>query len=183
MAIEKTSQKYFPKAEVGRRAMALGTDFLAVWVLSSLLGSLAFGVQLAQILIFILVWFLLRVLLVYNNQGQSLGRWAFDMKVLEADRERGRIPSLLALTKREAIIGAGALGVSIALSNLSQNPTVILLVIPLVIDCSTAFSDREFKQALHDRFAGTMIVSSQRGYSLDIKVKRLVDIWRQNVRR
>lgn len=183
MTIEKIAPKYFPRAELGRRAMALGTDFLAVWLVSSLFGSATLGIQFAQTLIFIFAWLGLRVLLVYNNQGQSLGRWAFDMKVLEVDKQRGRIPDLFALCKREAIVGVCALLVSVALGNLRQNPTAILLVIPLAIDCSAAFSDRLRRQALHDRFAGTIIVSSQRGYSLDIKVKRLVDFWRRNVRR
>lgn len=77
-------------------------------------------------------WLILRVLVPYNNQGQSLGRWAFDLKVLEVEDGEivGRIPDLLSLVKREAIIGLGALLVSIALSNIRANPTAILLVLP-----------------------------------------------------
>ncbi|MFH7026973.1 MAG: RDD family protein [Heteroscytonema crispum UTEX LB 1556] len=181
MTIERIPQKRYPKADIGRRGMALALDFLVVWLVSSLLGSGNIGIQIVQILIFMIGWLILRVLLVYNNQGQSLGRWAFDMKVLEADT--GRIPELLALLKREAIACAGALLVSIALSNIIRNPTAILLLLPLAIDCSTAFSDNQLRQALHDRYAGTMIVSSRRGYSLDLKIKRLVETVRQNVRR
>jgi uncharacterized RDD family membrane protein YckC len=122
-------------------------------------------------------------LLVYNNRGQSLGRWAFDMKVLEDNQERARVPDLLSLVKREAIVGTCALLVSIAIGNIWLNPTAILLVIPLVIDCAAAVSDKQYRLALHDRYAGTMIVSSERGCSLDLKVKRIVESWRRNVRR
>ncbi|MBD2520488.1 RDD family protein [Nostoc sp. FACHB-973] len=185
MTIERVRQKHYPKADIGRRGMALGLDFFVVWLISSLLGSGNIGIQFAQILVFLMFWLILRVLVAYNNQGQSLGRWAFDLKVLEVkDREvMGRVPDLLALVKREAILGLGALLVSIALSNIRDNPTAILLVFPLAIDCGTALSDVQMRQALHDRFCGTFIVSSRRGYSLDIKIKKLVENIRRNVRR
>jgi hypothetical protein len=35
---------------------------------------------------------------------------------------------------------------------------------------------------LHDRYVKTMVVSSRRGYSLDIKVKQLVEKARRNMR-
>ncbi|MBN3949572.1 MAG: RDD family protein [Nostoc sp. NMS7] len=185
MTIERVPQKHYPKADIGRRSMALGLDFLGVWLVSSLLGSSNIGIQFVEILVFVILWLVLRVLVPYNNQGQSLGRWAFDLKVLEVEDGQimGRIPDLLSLVKREAIVGLGALLVSIALSNISANPTAILLILPLAIDCGTAFSDAQMRQALHDRYCGTFIVSSRRGYSLDIKIKRLVDNMRRNVRR
>jgi uncharacterized RDD family membrane protein YckC len=182
MTIEKVlEERYYPKAEFGRRAIASSIDFVGAWLVSSLFGSNDFGIQIIQILIFAASWMVLRVLLPYNNKGQTLGRWLVDLKVLEI--ERGRIPDLLALTKREAIIGLAALLVSIALGNITRNPTAILLLIPLAIDCGAAFSDTQMRQALHDRYASTMIVSSRRGYSLDLKVKRLVDILQRNVRK
>ncbi|MBW4642799.1 MAG: RDD family protein [Goleter apudmare HA4340-LM2] len=185
MTIERVPQQHYPKAEIGRRGMALGLDFLGVWLVSSLLGSSDAGIQIIQIFVFAIAWLLLRVVLVYNNQGQSLGRWAFDIKVLEVREEEvtSRIPTFLALVKRESIIGVGALLVSIALNNLRANPTAILLVLPLAVDCGTAWYDTQLHQALHDRYAGTFIVSSRRGYSLDIKIKRLVESMRRNVRR
>ena len=185
MTIERVPQKYYPKADIGRRGMALGIDFLSVWLVSSIFGSTEMGIQVVQILVFAVAWLTFRVLVVYNNQGQSLGRWAFDMKLLEVENGQvvGRIPDLQSLLKREAIIGFGALLVSIAIGNILRNPTAILLVIPLAIDCGAALSDTQMQQALHDRASGTMIVSSRRGYSLDIKVKRLVDIMRHNVRK
>lgn len=185
MTIERIPQKHYPKAEIGRRGMALGLDFLGVWLVSSLLGSNGVGIQVVQILVFAILWLVLRVVVVYNNQGQSLGRWAFDLKILEVEDGQvvGRIPELQALLKREAIICLGALLVSIALNNIRANPTAILLVLPLAIDCGSAFSDTQLRQAWHDRYAGTFIVSSRRGYSLDIKIKRLVESLQRNVRR
>ncbi|MBD2346701.1 RDD family protein [Anabaena subtropica] len=185
MTIARIPEKYYPKADLWRRGFALGLDFLGVWLVSSLLGSSGIGIQFVQILVFIFGWLILRVLVVSNNQGQSLGRWAFDLKVLEVENGEvvPRIPELLALLKREAIIGFGVLLVSIALGNIRLNPTAILLVIPLAIDCGAAFSDTQMRQAWHDRYASTFIVSSRRGYSLDLKVKRLVETLRRNVRR
>ncbi|MBD2357699.1 RDD family protein [Tolypothrix sp. FACHB-123] len=185
MSIVRVPQKYYPKAEIGRRGMALGLDFLGAWLLSSLLRNNNSGIQFIQILVFVIAWLILRVLVAYNNQGQSPGRWAFDLKVLEVEQGQivGRIPQLLALVKRETITGVGALLISIALGNISTNPTAILLVLPLAIDCGAAFYDRQLHQALHDRYARTTIVSSRRGYSLDIKIKRLVENIQRNVRR
>ncbi len=185
MAIEKFRQKHYPKAEIGRRGMALTLDFLGVWLISSLVGNGDIGIQFIQILVFIIAWLVLRVLVVYNNQGQSLGRWAFDLKALDVEDGEiiGRIPRLPALVKREAIIGAGALLISIGLRNIIANPTAILLTLPLAIDCGAAFYDTQLRQALHDRYSGTIIVSSRRGYSLDIKIKRILETVRQNVRR
>ncbi|MBE9048959.1 RDD family protein [Nostocales cyanobacterium LEGE 11386] len=185
MTIERVPQIHYPKADIGRRGMALGLDFLGAWLISSILGSNQIGIQFVQILVFIFCWLILRVVVVYNNQGQSLGRWAFNLKVLEVqDGEiSGRIPTLRSLLKREAIIGFGALLVSIALNNIRVNFTAILLLLPLAIDCGAALSDNQMRQALHDRYAGTFIVSSRRGYSLDIKIQRLVDKLLRNVRR
>jgi hypothetical protein len=102
------------------------------------------------------------------------------MRVLEV--ERLRVPDLQALLKRESIIGLGALLLAIALSNIIRNPTAILLILPLAIDCGTAVSDTQLRQALHDRYARTIIVSASRGYSLDIKVKRMLETLQRNVR-
>lgn len=181
MSIERISPKHYPRVGFARRAGAWMIDFLITWSVSSILGHGSVGIQWGQILLFFLVWAILRILVVYNNQGQSLGRWAFDIKLLTVNR--GRVPDLQTLCQREAIIGVGALLVAIALNNLPRNPTIILFILPLAIDCGVAVSDKQLRQALHDRFAGTMIVSSQRGYSLDIKLKQLVETVRRNVRR
>jgi uncharacterized RDD family membrane protein YckC len=185
MTIIKPPQKHYPKAEIARRGMALGIDFFGVWLISSILGSSNIGIQFAQIFVFIVAWLIARVLVVSNNQGQSLGRWAVDLKILEvADGQVvGRIPELQALLKREAVLCLCALLVSIFLGNIRANPTAILLLLPLAIDCGAAVSDTQMRQALHDRLAGTIIVSSQRGYSLDLKVKRIVEKMRRDMRK
>ncbi|MBE9197666.1 MULTISPECIES: RDD family protein [unclassified Nodularia (in: cyanobacteria)] len=185
MTIERVPEIHYPKADIGRRGMALGLDFLGVWLISSILGGNQIGIQWVQILVFLFCWAIFRILVVYNNQGQSLGRWAFDLKILEVRNGEitGRVPTLRSLLKREAIIGFGALLVSIALSNIRANPTAIMLLIPLAIDCGAALSDNQMQQALHDRYGKTFIVSSRRGYSLDIKIKRLVGKMLRSVRR
>ncbi|BAZ30791.1 RDD domain-containing protein [Cylindrospermum sp. NIES-4074] len=185
MTIVKTSQKHYPKAEIGRRGMALGLDFLGAWLISAFFNSGNPGIQFLQILVFIIAWLILRVLVVYNNQGQSLGRWAFDLKVLEVENGQvvGRIPQLQALLIREAITCFDVLLLSITLGTIIANPTAILLVLPLAIDCGAALSDTLMRQALHDRYVRTIIVSSRRGYSLDLKVKRIVEQLRRNVRK
>ncbi|TAF07918.1 MAG: hypothetical protein EAZ77_08080 [Nostocales cyanobacterium] len=185
MTIVKVPQKHYPKAEITRRGMALSIDFLGTWLVSSLLGTSNLGIQFAQILVFIMTWLVLRVLIVYNNQGQSLGRWAVNLKVLEVNNGQivGRIPEIQALLQREGILCFCALLLSISLSNIIANPTAILLLLPLAIDCGVALSDTQMRQAFHDRYAKTMIASSQRGYSLDLKVKRLVEKVQRNVRR
>ncbi|MDJ0733442.1 MAG: RDD family protein [Nostocaceae cyanobacterium] len=180
MTIERIPPQEYPQVGIGRRCLAFGIDFLGVWLVSSLLGSNNLGIQFVQILVFIVGWLILRVIVPYNNQGQSLGRWTFDIKLLEA--EWARIPDLQSFLKREMIVGLEALLISIAISNIIRNPTAILLILPLVIDCGAALSDTRMRQAFHDRYARTMIVSSRRGYSLDIKFKRLVEMLRRNMR-
>lgn len=177
-----TEQDYlrFPRVQIWRRGIAFGIDFVSVWLLSSVLGGNLPGFQFVQVVVFVLAWWGVRVLAVYNNQGQSLGRYALDMKVLDA--QLGRVPALQALSQREAVTGFGALLVAIALNNLATNAGAVLLLIPLAIDLSSALSDQR-RQAIHDRMARTIIVSTRRGYSLDIKLKRLIAQVRNRVRK
>ncbi|MBD1940516.1 RDD family protein [Microcoleus sp. FACHB-68] len=154
-----------PKVPMWRRACALFVDILPVWLLSSLLVN--------SFILDFLVWLGLRVLLVSANQGQSLGRWAFDMKVV--DERFGKSPGLLELTKREVLTGIGASLAVFGVTNLNPSTAqYLLLIVPLLLDCSLAYFDPMRKQAFHDRFAATMVVSTRRGYSLDIKVKKWV---------
>ena len=171
----KPDPRYYPKGEILRRGIAFGIDDLGVWLISSFLGSGSVGIQFVQITVFIVFWFILRVLVPYNNQGQTLGRWAVNLKILEVNQGKianKQIPDLPAFVKREAILCFCALLISISLSNILANPTAILLLLPLLIDSSAAFSDTQKHQAFHDRYAKTVIVSSRRGYSLDIKYRR-----------
>jgi uncharacterized RDD family membrane protein YckC len=185
MSIVKTPPTHYPKGTITRRAIALSIDFLGTWLISSLLGSNNLGIQFVQIFVFILAWLVFRVFIVYNNHGQSLGRWTVDLKVLALENGQivNRVPQIQALLQREGILCFNTLLVSICLSNIIANPTAILLLLPLVIDCGVAYSDPEMRQALHDRYAKTIIISSQRGYSLDLKIRRLVENLQRNVRR
>lgn len=169
----------FPRLQIWRRGVASLIDFVGIWLLSSLLGGNRPGFQVAQVVVFVLAWWGARVLLVYGNQGQSLGRWALDMKVL--DPELGKVPSMPSLAKREAVMGFCALLVAIALGNIATNAAAVVLMVPLAIDCGFALSDNTQRQAIHDRIARTMIVSTRRGYSFDIKVKRLLAQLRRRV--
>lgn len=185
MTLVKITPQHYPKAELNRRGMAWTLDFLGVWLISATLGSGQIGVNFTQIFVFILAWLILRVIIVYNNHGQSLGRWAFDLKILEVVNGEivNRIPQLRALFIREGILCVLSLLVAIALGNIIANPTAILLILPLVIDGSAAFSDTQKQQTRHDRYAKTVIVSSQRGYSLDLKIRQLVEKLQRSVRK
>jgi hypothetical protein len=59
----------------------------------------------------------------------------------------------------------------------------LILILPLIANGSTAFVDEDYRQAFHDRFAGTFMVQTRRGYSLDLKVKKLLDRASHFVRR
>jgi uncharacterized RDD family membrane protein YckC len=160
------SPQRFPRVPNDRRVAAFAIDFGAVSLLSTLGGSSAI------IPLYLIFWYGLRVILVAKNQGQSLGRWALDMKVL--DSKHRALPGLLELTKRETVTGLGSLLIFLSLVNLSPTNGLILVApIPLLIDCGLAFLDTEFRQAWHDRLARTVVIQTRRGYSLDIKVKKI----------
>lgn len=157
----------FPRAPLERRAYAFLLDFTSVWIFS----SLATGV--VQAFVFLALWWGLRVVVVQANQGQSLGTWAFDLKVVELKLRR--LPRVLTLTKREGVLGIAAY---LAMAGLNINflnaVSTLLLVAPLAADCGLALGDETFQQALHDRVAGTVIIRTKRGFSLDLRLKRLV---------
>lgn len=159
-------RRRIPKVPFDRRCAAFALDFGCIAILSAVSGVL-------YIPVFLLLWFGMRVLGTGNNKGQSLGRWAFDMRV--AEPRYGATPGLLELAKREAMTGFGALLVMVGLANLSPtNGWILILPLPLLVDCGMAFADPEFRQAFHDQIAQTVVVESRRGYSLDIKVKKLI---------
>ncbi|MFM7406555.1 MAG: RDD family protein [Cuspidothrix sp.] len=184
MTLVKVNQRHYPKGDISRRVLALAIDFFGAWLLSSIVRTNQIGIQIAQIVVFIFAWIIFRVVIVYNNQGQSLGRWAFDLKILEVVNGEivNRIPQFQSLLLREAIICFSSLLLSIFLGNIILNPAAVVLLLPLIIDGGTALSDTQMRQAFHDRFFHTVIVSSQRGYSLDIKIKRLVEKLPRNMR-
>jgi uncharacterized RDD family membrane protein YckC len=166
MSDQLTVMQRFPRVPMDRRVAAFAIDFGAASLVSLLVGGSLY------IPVYLFVWFLLRVVLVARNQGQSLGRWAVDIKVVNPQFRV--IPGLIDLTKREAITGLGSLLVLIGLVLLSPtNGWILITPLPLLADCGLAFSDTDLRQAFHDRFAGTIVTQTRRGYSLDIKVKKL----------
>lgn len=167
MQPELTSAR-LPRVPLGRRSAAFLIDFFLVGLTSSIVrGGLA-------AILFLLLWLGLRVFFVANNRGQSVGRYAMDIKLVDA--RSIKIPLLLDLAKREGLLGFAAM---LAWSGfVSLSPTsawAILLMIPLGVDCGFAFADPEARLAFHDRLAHTVLLQSRRGYSLDLKVKLLVD--------
>lgn len=156
----------FSLAPLWRRSSALAIDAIVAGIPSSI------GSPGLQLIGFILLWFVLRVVVVSKNRGQSLGHWAFDLRIIDA--EYGRLPGLLPLCKREAILGFAVLLCLEAIVHLNpQSAWVVLGLVPLGVDFSLAYSDRSRKQTYHDRIADTYVVKSRRGYSLDLRIKRL----------
>ncbi len=168
----------YPKAPLDRRTGAFAIDFLSVWFISSFFASNLFF----QWLVFLPTWFIWRVLIVEKNQGQSLGNWAFDIKVI--DPRFNRVPDLLALVKREAIIGCGsALAIAGLQINVSNGLSMLLLLAPLAIDCSLALLDEANNLAFHDRVAETFMVQTERGFSLDLRLKKIFGQIQRNMRK
>lgn len=161
--------KRFPRVPPDRRIYAFVIDFAIAW----LLGSLAAN-WFAQGFIFFVVWIISRVVVVSRNQGQSLGAWLMDIKLLSL-RFR-RVPDLIILSRREVIVGGCATLAMLGLNQIFFNAfSTLLLVAPLGADCGVAFADEDYNQAFHDRFADTVVVPTKRGFSLDLRLRRLVD--------
>ncbi|MBE9222182.1 RDD family protein [Cyanobacterium stanieri LEGE 03274] len=155
-----------PKAPPERRAYAFLVDFVLVWLISSLVTNV-----FAEFLVFVLLWLVLRVIVVDKNQGQSLGKWAFDLKVIDAELKRR--PSLANLTKREIIISIIAFLAMIGLKiNFRNFISLLLFLTPIMIDGFTALTDEDYNQAFHDRTSKTIIVQTKRGFSLDLRIKK-----------
>lgn len=159
------TQRY-PKVPADRRVGAFAIDIAVAALPSLLLGN-------AYVFGFLLLWLVLRVLVVTANGGQSLGRWALDLKVVNP---RFRIiPGIVPLLKREAITGVGCALILMGLVNLSPtNGFLLVAPIPLLVDCGFAIVDQDQQQAVHDRVAGTIVTQTRRGYSLDLKLKQLI---------
>ncbi len=165
---EEVAYRRFPKAPVERRVGAFLIDFIGVWLLS----SMATGNVFLQFFVFILAWFGTRVLVVEKNQGQSIGTWCLDLKII--DLRYRKVPTLVDLARREAIVGFGAFLAMLGLNINFLNPlSMLLLVMPLTVDCCIGLADDRLSQAFHDRFANTIIIQTKRGFSLDLRLKKL----------
>lgn len=160
------------------RGAAFAIDFLVVGLISSLLS----GGWVTQGIVFLVGWFLMRLVLVSRNHGQSLGRWALDMRVIDA--RRGGTPALRDLTRREGMLGFESFLAWMGMVSFSPiNAWAFLLLLPLIGDCLLAMLNPERTQALHDQIAQTWVVRTRRGYSLDRKLKKLVVDLRQYVKK
>lgn len=165
----------FLKVPFERRIGAFLIDFVAVWFLSSFFGAF-------QWLIFLLAWLGMRVVLADKNQGQSLGRWALNMRVIDFRYER--MPELMTLVKRESIVGFAAMLAMYGFQGIVKGLLYILLLnVPLLVDCLAALVDGDFNQALHDRFTDTVIVPTQRGFSLDLRLKKIFAELKRNMQK
>lgn len=139
-----------------------------------------------HVALFIALWWLLRVAMVANNRGQSFGRLAMDIKLIEgqdlnwdeADQERfrrrsPRIPTLIDLTKREGILCGELLLGFISLDLIAQiNPAALLTASPLIADYAVAYLDEDRRQSIHDRVIDSLVIQTRRGFSLHIKGRR-----------
>ncbi len=164
------SGRRFPKVPLDRRAYAFAIDFVSVWFLSSFAGVN----WLVKLLVFLFCWLLLRVIVVQANKGQSLGRWALDMKVI--DLRFRRVPTVVDLGKREILLGTCAGLAMLGINAVFNNPlSFIILCSFLLIECGSAIGDEEYGRAFHDRMTGTVIIQTRRGFSLDIRVR---NFWR-----
>ncbi len=168
----------YPRVPLERRAGAFAIDFVALWLVSSFFG---FG-SILQGIIFLIAWLTMRVILVDKNQGQSLGRWAMDIKVIAP--RFNKVPDLVTLFQREAIVGFAALLAMYGLQiNFKNGLSMLLLFTPLLVDCALAIVDEELNQAFHDRLAQTMIIQTKRGFSLDLRLKKIFGQIKRSMRK
>ncbi len=163
----KPDYRKYPKVPLDRRVWAFAIDFLSVWFISSFFASNL----IVQWLVFLPTWWIWRVLIVDKNWGQSLGSWLFDIKVI--DPRFNRIPELLNLSKRELMTGIGSALAIAGMQNFSNGLSMLLLLSPLAVDCSLALIDEETNLAGHDRLTETFMVQTERGFSLDLRLKKI----------
>jgi uncharacterized RDD family membrane protein YckC len=174
----ESNLRRYPKVPVDRRVGAFVIDFLSVWFISAFFAANL----VVQWLVFLFVWGILRIVIAEKNQGQSLGRWALDIQVI--DPRLSRLPDLMALGKRELILGCGAaLAIAGLQINVRNGLSMLLLLAPILIDCSLAFLDDENNLAFHDRVAQTLMIQTERGFSLDLRLKKIFGQIQRNMRR
>lgn len=166
-----------PKPQFWRRACAFLLDFAIAWLVTAIISPNLF----IHTFFLIVAWLGNRILFVGRNRGQSIGRWAFDMKLI--DRRR-RVPNLDMLLRREAMTAGEAVLLLWALYALfAGNSVSFLLVIPPIADAIAAWTDEANQQSFHDRYSYTFIASSRRGYSLDVKIQKWVELALRSMRK
>jgi len=171
----RNTQRY-PRVPIQRRLYAFAVDFLAVWFVSAMAAD-----PFLQFVIFIAAWIALRVFVVGRYRGQSLGRWLFDLLVI--DPRWRRVPELLSLTKREAPLAVAAYMAAAGAQFGLPNPlSFVILLSPLLADLIVAIADIN-QLALHDRFGETLIVPTKRGFSLDVRMRKWVALLSDRVQK
>ncbi|NJN23351.1 MAG: RDD family protein [Acaryochloridaceae cyanobacterium RL_2_7] len=172
--IPSPNQQYnqFPIADLRRRIGAAAIDFAIALVVSSIVTSVLGGGALGSWLLFLICWYVIRVLFVLNNQGQSPGHWALDMKVV--NQNSGRLPRQEWMLRREGAIGFVCSLLLISLQNQSYGILIFVLAIPVGFDGWCASTDRQLGQTLHDRWGKTVVINTLRGYSLDLKIQQWI---------
>ena len=163
----KPDYRKYPKVPLDRRAWAFAIDFLSVWFISAFFATNL----IVQWIVFLTCWGISRILIVDKNSGQSLGNWLYDIKII--DPRFNRVPDLISLSKREALVGVGAALAIAGLQNFTSGLSLLLLLTPLAVDCSLALIDEETNLAGHDRLAQTFMVQTERGFSLDLRLKKV----------
>lgn len=171
----KPNSRQFPRVPIERRTYAFLIDFILVWLISSVAGNNWF----LELLLFILAWLILRVVVVEKNKGQSLGRWALDIRIIDA--RLNRTPPVMSLAKRELILSLAAFLAMIGLKVNFANPiSLFILTSPLLIDGATALGDEQYYRTFHDRLSGTQIIGTRRGFSLDLRLKKLINEFKRS---
>jgi hypothetical protein len=72
------------------------------------------------------------------------------------------------------------LGLNIGLAN---GISMLLLIFPLAADCCSALADEDAQQAFHDRMAKTLVIQTRRGFSLDLRLKKIFAQVRRRVQK
>ncbi len=141
---EKLLYRRSNKAPFERRAYAFLIDFVLVWLISSLITNL-----FLEFIVFLILWLICRVAVVDKNKGQSLGRWAMDLKVV--DLKSSRLPSLITLTKRESALAVVSFLAMIGLKiNFIDLLLMLICLAPIIADGIATLSDDEYSQSFHD---------------------------------
>ncbi|HIK34223.1 MAG TPA: RDD family protein [Thermosynechococcus sp. M98_K2018_005] len=177
MALSRQYPPPLPLAQPWRRAIATSIDFILIWLTSVVGITPGATLQWGQLFVFAIVWWLLRVAMVNRNKGQSPGHWLMNVRLLD---QRQRTPDLLSLSKRELVIGVGALLTLAGLESHGLSMALMILALPLAVDCSLAWIDEEHR-TLHDRLGGTKVYRCRRGFALDRKLIELVSKIRKDL--
>lgn len=155
-----------PLASLSARIGGFVIDFLACYLLAQLVRELLGWGGWVQLL-FVPIWLGDRVL--FN--GQSLGRWAMSLRVVNVNY--GKPTGTLLLLRREALI----LGFLLVLINsLDQNGMITSLTLfaplPLIADLVFAAADTLKRQTIHDRLGESIVIFTRKGLQLDLKLTK-----------